>query len=1154
VQDNLSILISKLDEFIRKYYKNLLLRGTLLSLSLIFGFFLVAVLIDQAVDLSSIGRTVLFFGFLLALLFSISIWVIDPLIRFYRLGKVISYEQAARIVGEHFSGVGDKVVNTLQLGRQAEISGTQLDLLNASIRQRVIELKPVPFSSAIDLRKNRRYLRFLLPPVFIIGALFFIAPSILTEGSFRLLNFNSEFEPKAPFSFSLQNDTLEVVEQSDFTLVLELNGEQLPAEVSVLAGEEKYRMEREDKRHFKYTIRKVARETRFRFLADGYSSKEFVLKVLPNPSLLSFEVQLDFPRYTGIASKRLSNSGDLTVPEGTSAKWIIKTRNAEQLLVRLPDSLLQLKASPKDQFSFSSRLSHSGSYALLTRNQFTAARDSLTYFLQVIPDQHPVIDVDEYQDSTSLRRKYFTGQVGDDYGFSRLTFHYRFVIGGDSIHGRELRTYELPVNRQLSSDRFVYFWDMSNLSISPGDQIEYYFVISDNDGIHGPKSTRSMTRVFKAPSLDEITANTDKNNSEIKDKMEKALQEAKKLSKDMKQTKQELLEKKNPGWQDQKKLQDILERHEELQKQLEDVKKQNEMNNQQKTEFREMNEALLEKQKQLEQLFDKLMNDEMKKLYEDLQKLMEQMNKDKVQEQMEKMEMSNEQLEKELDRSLELFKQMEVEQKMEEINDKLKELAEKQEQLSEESKDKKGNQPELEKKQEELNKEFEKVKEEMKKLEELNKELERPKDMPETAESQQKIDQEQKNSSEQLQQGKNKKASESQKNAAEEMKKMQQEMELSMGGSQSKQNEEDMNAIRALLENLITLSFDQEALMKEFAKTNPKDPRYVKLGQQQRKLKDDAKMIEDSLFALSKRQMAIQPMVNQELAQMNRNINESLNNIGERRTAQAMSNQQFTMTSLNNLALMLDQALQQMQQQQKNQGKGGGGGSCNNPNGQGSGQQKGNQPRSGKGSGKGQTPEQSVESIRKMQEELARTLERMKKEMEQKQQGKQEGGQQNGGNKPGKPGMGMPGENGSTSKELAEAAAKQEALRRRLLELSNELNKDGSGAGNGLKKIAEEMEKNEEDIVNMNINRQTIQRQQEIMTRLLESEKALRERDLDEKRESTESKNQDFSNSFQFLEYKRQKEKEIELLRTVPPALAPYYRGRVNEYFNIIEK
>ena len=98
------------------------------------------------------------------------------------------------------------------------------------------------------------------------------------------------------------------------------------------------------------------------------------------------------------------------------------------------------------------------------------------------------------------------------------------------------------------------------------------------------------------------------------------------------------------------------------------------------------------------------------------------------------------------------------------------------------------------------------------------------------------------------------------------------------------------------------------------------------------------------------------------------------------------------------------------------------------------------------------------------------------------------------------------------------------------------------------------MEKNEEDLINRNLNIETINRQQDILTRLLESEKAEREREYDKKRESNEAKENEFSNPAEFFEYKRMKEREVELLKTVPPALKLYYKNKVNQYFNTFEE
>jgi bisphosphoglycerate-dependent phosphoglycerate mutase len=86
------------------------------------------------------------------------------------------------------------------------------------------------------------------------------------------------------------------------------------------------------------------------------------------------------------------------------------------------------------------------------------------------------------------------------------------------------------------------------------------------------------------------------------------------------------------------------------------------------------------------------------------------------------------------------------------------------------------------------------------------------------------------------------------------------------------------------------------------------------------------------------------------------------------------------------------------------------------------------------------------------------------------------------------------------------------------------------------------------------ISDQTLRRQDEILSRLLESEKAERERDKDEQRKSDEAKNTFQRNPAEFEEYKRSKLKEMELLRTVPPSFNPYYKQKVSDYFQSLEK
>ena len=98
------------------------------------------------------------------------------------------------------------------------------------------------------------------------------------------------------------------------------------------------------------------------------------------------------------------------------------------------------------------------------------------------------------------------------------------------------------------------------------------------------------------------------------------------------------------------------------------------------------------------------------------------------------------------------------------------------------------------------------------------------------------------------------------------------------------------------------------------------------------------------------------------------------------------------------------------------------------------------------------------------------------------------------------------------------------------------------------------MEQSEVDLVNKRLTEQTLMRQREILTRLLEAEKAAKERELDNKREAKTAQEMARTIPPSFDKYIKAKEKQTELLKTVPPALTPYYKQKVNEYFQNISK
>ncbi len=1104
-KNNYQILIEKLDRFTRKYYINKLIRGALYSTGLILALFILMNLLEHQFFFGVAGRKTLFFSFVGISMAALGYWVFLPLLNYFRLGQIISHERAAEIVGEHFTDVKDKLLNILQLKIQAD-NNPDAELVFAGINQKTEQINPVPFRSAINLSQNRKYLRYALPPLLLLLVLLFAAPSIIKDSTNRLINNDKEFERDAPFSFLIEKEELTVVQFEDFLLEVEIDGEILPNEVFIDIDNYHYRLNKEDSGTFTYQFSNVQKDIEFRVFSSGVESQEYVLNVLKKPNILGFDVKLDYPGYTQRRDEEISNIGDVVVPRGTKIDWVFNSANTDDIKMRFSGKeTIETNRFSDELFTYKKKAMLDESYKVYVSNNDLPNADSVAYTITVVPDLHPSIGVEKFEDSTETKLLYFVGDASDDYGLLSLSFNYR--LKKEKGPQGELNTIKMkkPDARQVQYD---YTWDLTELELAPGDELTYYFEVFDNDAVMGSKSARTNVMTYAMPTVEEIEELTEKNNDEIKKDLEETLKESQKIQKEMKKLREKILQEKEIDWQTRKELEKLLERQKEMEQKMQDAKEKFEENMKNQDEFEKPSEELLEKQEKVQELFEEVMDDEMKELMKQIEDLLQELEKDEALEMMEEMEMNDEEMEMELDRMLELLKQLEVEAEMEKAIEKLEELAEEQEQLSEETKDGEKPQEELEKEQEEINEEFEKIQEKMEEIEKKNEELERPNDLGDHEEEMEDIEQDLNESQEQLQQEQNQKASESQKKAAQKMKDMANSMQMEMQSGQAQQMEEDMEALRQLLENLIGMSFDQEDLIDDIAESNINTPRYVDLVQDQYKLKDDFKLIEDSLQALSKRIFQIESFVTEKVTEIKSNMNDGLEELEERHKPQAANHQQYTMKNVNDLALMLSEVMNQMQQQMSSMMSGSQ--MCNKPGGQG-----------GK---KGKVP---MDKMTKGQEQLNKDMQKMKEGLQKGQ--------------------------GGSSKEFAQMAKRQAALQKALRDLQKAKQEQGKGSQE-LQKIIDEMNKVETDLVNKNLTNEMMKRQEEILSRLLKAEQAEREREYDEKRKAEKATFKERKLPPSIEEYIKKREAEIEMYKAVSPSLKPYYKFLVEEYFKSLKK
>ena len=1153
---------TELDAFKRKFYLNLLVRGLLVAGGLLLTFFVVFNGLEYFLYLPTVVRAGLLFGFIGLTVYSFAHWIWTPLAALTNLRRLLSDEQAARRVGEIFPEVQDRLLNALQLQGQARDNA----LIAASLEQRAAQFGQYSFAEGINIQQQSKPLwKYAAIPAAVLLALLAFYPSFLVQGTERIWHYRRAYSPPAPFQFLIKNAKLTAFRGEDFTLDVGVAGAVLPADVSIAmdGGERRLSKVAGHGDQFRYTFEQPQGNVTFQLKGAGFASPEYQLTVLERPNLRDFKVNVTYPPYTGKPAETIENGGNLTVPEGSMVRWEFATAATDELalIFQNPDETLAASGDG-GTFTATRRVLRSQPYLLRLKNPASLNRDPISYQLTAVPDLPPSLTLEAFSDTVTRRFLALGGTVRDDYGLTRLELHYALRRAGQGPNSSPSRQGATPLALpRESAGTYAYTWNLGALNMQPGDRLEYFVETWDNDGVHGPKATRTRPAEFRLPSRRELRQEMQAQAQSVASQMSQAAKQSEKLERELAKTQDKLKTKRDLSFQDRKQLENMLDQKNQLNQQMEQMQKMFEQLQQKQDQLSPKSEELAKKAEELKKLMADLLDPETKKLYDKLQKLLEEQKQPdaEMQKLLQQLENKEDTLQKELDRALEMFKQMQLEQKAEETANKLEELAKQEEKLAEKTEqndkespdnkssnqDQKAKQEQLKQEQAETKQAFEDLKKELQDLKQMDKELGDQNGMDEQKPDQEQTDQDMQESQQSLSKNQNKKAAGKQKSAASRMKKMAQKMRDQMSEEESDQAQQNIDDLRDILENLLTLSFDQEQLMKDFRKVDQSDPRFVQLGQTQRKLRDDAKIIQDSLYALAKKEPKIQSFVTREVGEMNGRMDESLTHIQQRDLGRATATEQQAMTSINNLALMLQSSLDQMQQEAQS-GKGApkdGQGKPGKKKGKGKGQGQGSKPGPGNmGKMQQQLNEQiqqlskSGKSGREMSQELAKLagqqqmLRQAMQQLDRLQQGGKPGGSQ------GQAGQGQPKE-GKDGKD------------------GGQYGKDGKGdqGGGGTGDIKKLMEQTETDLVNKRLTEETMMRQQQILTRLLEVEKSARERDQDTKREAQAAQTKPPVFPPAFDKYKVSKERQTELLRSNPPNLTPYYQREVGEYFQKIK-
>lgn len=904
--DNVALIHKKLSAFIRKYYSNILIKGSIVFVVLGLSYFLFTLFLEYIFWLTPLYRTLLFWLFIIVETGLLVFYIIMPILKLLGLKKGINAVQASKIIGTHFKEVDDKLLNLIQL----EQNSHQSDLLLASIEQKANKLQDISFVKAVDFKKNLPLSKYLLLP-FIIIILVLVSGKTnpFKESLGRIVHYQNVYTPPAPFAFNVLNKELKVIEGQDLSINVATKGSLTPSQAEIIVGNQHYFLKQDALGFFSFLFENVTEDFTFNLHSNDVQSSSYNVKVLRKPIISLFKMHLDYPKYTRRNDVDINNTGNATVPEGTIINWQLQTKQTNKISFLNDKESRLFKNINSNNYSHSKRLLKTLNYKISTSNNDLKDFEKLSYTILVVKDEFPKITVTSDIDSLNYGEAQFGGQISDDYGLLKLELVYYKTETPKEKQRKIIDT------KSTIFDTFYYTLNPKgkDLNLIQGQDYNFYFEVYDNDAVNGSKSAKSpVFKYYNKTDLELTKASLNAQKKSIN-----AIQGDKNFIKEIEKSLKSVTDKlKNQSqfkWNDAKQIKELLNRRQKEQNlinnHLKDLQKNLNKNNIKDDALKDQKENLNKRLEEAKELLKK------EQTLEELKKLAEKLDKDGLLKKLEKFNQQSKQNKRTLERILELTKRFYIDKKLTNISKDIENLSSKQDSLA---KSKDNNTI----KQETINKQFKKIRKAIEEVKKDNETLNKPMAIPKTNREESQINEDLKKAEQNLKNKNQKEAISNQKSAAKKMAQMSKKMQQSMMGGGAQQHEENIETLQVILDNLIIYSLDQETLMDEFGQIDDKHPDFSKKLRQQQVLKDYFEHVDDSLYTLSLRMPRLSAKIQDEILNTHYNIDMALKNLAENKISKGNSNQQYAMTASNNLALLLSSMLDQLQNPNPSMGKG----------------------------------------------------------------------------------------------------------------------------------------------------------------------------------------------------------------------------------------
>ncbi len=879
---NFEGLKQNLESYLRKYYTLRMLRGLALFLALFFSYILLMIFTEYFLYMSENQRKIVFFSGIGLGLFGVSYYFLFPLLQILKLAKRRSHQEVARMIGKNLKGIDDKILNTLQLGDA--LSNQQSDLITAAIEQKSSELSLYSFKDSLSWKSLSRVALFLSLPVSLIVILSFSTQGRLVLGSSeRLLRYEEDFTPPAPFNFLPEKGEYWVEYGEDLDLRVNVKGSKLPTELTAVLNGQLYRLAQKEGVWF-LSLENITQNYSLQYEAMGYRSETIEIRTFKSPRIGALDLLVNPPAYTGLKPKLISYSQNIKVLRGSDISFRFELENTENaLLVSENDSL----AIVEGWVSF--RLDKSLNYGIVLSNEFENRLFFKNSKLEPVSDKSPEIEATyRFMDEDSTR---IVVQVRarDDFGLSSLT--------------RQERINDEEISTSISMDSYSFYEEIIDLKqYANGESYSLYYEVADNNTLYGPSRSRSETFNLRLLSKEERKAKQSKSEASLMESFEVIKLSREELNESLNNL--ENTKSKKQDWREEEKLKDLLR----------DLEEKQSANEKRRKQLEKLVEKELDKKKELKEQLKTLSDTEkqIEQLRKEIEDLLSKNEKEELKEKLQQLKQENkEQLRRE-ERLEDLLKDLLFQRDMLQTIEDYKELSES---LKEDADNTDKGLEDSKKMAESLEEKLKELSEDSKELSDLLEKEDFKKESESLKENLDKAGeaQEQNNSSD---------SKESKDKASENAGEMSKSLSAMMEGMQAKALEMNMKALRRILENLERYSLDIEAYKESVGSLDKGDPAFRSLLRKGSVLSANSKVINDSLIALSEKAPEIKDKVFKELNEMQGQLKSAQGHLQEVELMKAASAGQFSMMSANELALLLDASMQNMMSMMASKKKG----------------------------------------------------------------------------------------------------------------------------------------------------------------------------------------------------------------------------------------